>query len=354
MSLPVKTEVQGVQEFFQHLSSPDFNSKIEIKTKLEHEVEDRVRVSPVVLYKVIETAKFHWLNPIRLVPVPNFLKTPVDNKIKLANNLLGMVKKHEKEIAKLTNLDVAITNLGKIAEKIVRNTEGTDTEKIQGKFNEVIAIVSKAQVQHFATNRGNFEQTQALRKINFYNQLANTGWFGKVGGFNERIHVKEPSPYKFEVYTSSKLSFTQKLLGQGKAVSGAEKIATAQNLGKMISADWELIRDKKLNVTGMVTNLQALKGRITRNTVPSQSAIIEKALDGAISDLNKLSALIAKDINNSWKGKLRNCLVNWIVLPVHNKTTGPAWRYTGGALINKAYDLKDGVARKFKQLNLLA
>ncbi len=344
MSLTVNPEVQHVQGFFQHLASPDFNDKIYVQTKVEHSVKDN-RVSSELLYKVRSIAKYHWLNPLRFVPFINGSES-AENKIKLATNLLGMVKKHEKSIAALTNLDDVIANLGRIAERIVRNTEGTDTEKIQGRFNEAIAILAKAQVQHFATNRGSFEKIAEVETLNFYNQLSNTGWFGKVGGFNQRVHVKEPIPYRFEVYTSPKLSFKQKLFGQGKAVSGAEKVATAQNLAKMITADAKLIRRERLNVTGMVTNLQALKGRITRNTVESQSAIIEKALDGAINDLKKLDKLIEKDRNNSLMGRLKSIVKDWIVLPVPKL----AWRWTGGWAIDSTIAAKDAAAIKLRQL----
>lgn len=331
MPLPVSKEGQRVLDFFEHLSSSSFNDKISIKPEVKHKVDDNgIRVMSATLYKVSYVAKYHWLNPIRYISnelryIPNALhflpflnhsESP-KNKRELANNLLGMVKKHEKTIAVLTNLDGAITNLERIAEKIVRNTTQDQAKEIESKFKEIIGIVSKAQIQHFATNRGHFENKEPITKPTFYKQLANTGWFGKIGGFNERIHIKQPTPHRFEVYTSSKLWLgekVRKIWNQEKGVSSVEKIATVQNLANMIVADSDLIYylglKEGLNVSKMVTNLEAMKGRITRNTEGTQKDKIETELNGAIIELNKLAIRIEEKINNSWKGKLKNCVWN--------------------------------------------
>lgn len=348
MPINVNTYDKTPQEFFQGLSKPDYNYKITIAGK-PFSVREQEKLGRV--------ARFFgfMLSP----------EAPL-TKLAVAENLALMVAKYEEQIglpASNCNVDEMAKNLVRMSSRIVRNiADPAITAKIQSKFSEAITTLTRAKiakskaafdnlVRHYAQERCELDPNKQLAPETFYNSFANRGWLGK---FNSRVHIINKNG-RFEIYTSPKLSFSQKLLGTGQKVRVEERVATVKNLAMMILADRNFIRAKTFNVDGMIQNIEGMKGRITRNIAPAHADMIRKELNTAIDLLKEDRAAIAEAQSKYLTNVVGRLVRDWILIPLHIRTTKPigqwAWRWTGGLAIDATIAAKNSALRKFKQLN---
>lgn len=315
-------------DFFRAISAKDgwvqtgYNKHVEVsKTESFFGGQDS--------YKVIERDKLTRFNPLRLY------LSPISTSKKLTNveALAGMTEAFAKEI--VNDPGCHLGRISKVYQRMAgnlsRNTTPEEAEKIYRTLEKAVITLQNTAIKegmdYFVKGQpGRFRPTQAIARHLFYNKLAKTIWPLR---FNERFHIGQTKSGDFEVHLTKNRWFFQKWFAiPEKAESwrdyfarpespAAAKIANAENLAKMVVRDKELIRSQGVDVDGVITNLERIKGKMTSHTNSLEKARIEQAVDGAIGDLQKIGKLIAKDKTRS----VGNFIWRWTVAPVATAIT---------------------------------
>ena len=281
-SLVLNVTERTPSEFFDDLAKKDFAT-----TCCKFEVSGYKSGSGVD-YKVNEWSKgllsFLWIS------------FPATKEQETADNLVGMVKKYAKEVVKNHDIRIINSNLQKIALK----TSEDDT--VQKTYQEAIKVLNKGVFEKdldiFKTNLNGRTRKETITNKEFFTKLERNGRFRS---FNEKLDIRRPKGEAFAIYTSAKpWSFMKKLSRSGKITPDAAKVATAENLKALISEFSPSIVNDRRNVHGMIVNLESMKAKITRNTLPDNKTRIEKAFNSAISELKKAGHLIKRDKSRDW------------------------------------------------------
>ena len=329
-------------DFFHNLSQKDGILWGRGYDKQFH-VQSKGILSNHSLYTIFESNRpWKYINPFHWIVQPQTTK----EKIETTRNLVGLVNREKESIVKDADSDVSriIAAFERAREGMVRNTSDKDERAIRNNLNTAIKALQtedlKYHAEAYAGGRGvGLTPGKASSSSSFYEALTHTWW---PRGFNERFQIIEPSKGRFEVHRMSKPWFFQKWAKwpteitslkfwkdmAPNPVSGAAKVATAEKLEAMIKTDRNLIRFMQPNTTAMISNLEHIKGRITRNTNTIEKQKIEKGFDGAINELRKIGMLARKDWNKSWTGWILNHTAvpinDWILIPAAKES----WKVT--------------------------
>lgn len=352
-------------KFFEHLSEVNYNMDFRIKLKKDN----KDNPNPVA-----EKAKPGLMGQLVRWIAPDQFDTQSPDAIEAqAQSLVDLIKKHQKDLETNANYKPAemANNLARRASEIAETIDPASTEKIQKKFGEAIALLtdaqSKAAVKWYSENLFNKEVPAEKETVytersehEFYKAFSRTGMFR---GFNERMHVIENNG-QFKIFTSPRLSttvaFKEWLFGSTALIeAAARKQATLTNLAKMVASHKGFIVREQYNVDGMIANLKSLKGgRVTRNTNDVQANAINAQIDKSIRTLVAARKEIQENKDNTFTAKALRFIKNWVVLPIHNRSTGPlvgyihdttsnaaswTWGWTGGAVIDAVAGVRDNV-----------
>lgn len=335
MSSEVK-KYPSQKDFFWALSSPTFDANIKIKDSSDD----------VKSWKILKEVKTEYNNPLAKVFAFGLrmfaASESYESKEAFAKNLNQLVVANEPDFKKWgCKVDVIAKNLAKLREKVALSATSDEAKKLKDIFNVTIkaatktvdaeiakakakAVADKAaadKAKHETAVKGFSENVPAglkhedqLSPEKFYNEFGRAAWFGLFGGFNKRINIIENNG-RFELFTTPKLSFWQRLTGNRKTllVSFEEKLAAVKELNKKVRADENYIKEKRFDVVAMATYLQAQLPRMCRNLTPTQAAQISKEVKATVADLisygNAIVEARSKDLSRrcgrglAWAGK---------------------------------------------------
>lgn len=324
------------KDFFWALSNPKFDANIKIKDSS----------GDVKSWKILKEVKTEYSNVFaRAFAYGLSMFAPsesYESKEAFAKNLNQLVVANEPDFKKWgCKVDVIAKNLAKLREKVAQSAAPDDAKKLKDIFNvtikaatktvdaDVAKAKAKAAADKAAADKAKFEATvksfsenvpaglkheDQLSPEKFYNEFGRTAWVGLFGGFNKRINIIENNG-RFELFTTPKLSFWQRLTGNRKTllVSFEEKLAAVKELNKKVRADENYIKEKRFNVKAMATYLQGQLPKMCRNLTPTQAAQISKEVTATIADLTDYETAIlearSKDLSRrcgrglAWAGK---------------------------------------------------